>query len=61
MGLQIPPVGDRAHFVRAEVMVHEYEDGRMAVVHEGKRRLGFYDREGNLVEETERRRKVASG
>ena len=27
MSLQIPPVGDRAHFVRAKVVVHEYEDG----------------------------------
>ena len=61
MSLQIPPVGDRAHFVRAKVVVHEYEDGSMAVVHEGKRRLGFYNREGNLVEEVEQRRKVASG
>ena len=61
MSLQIPPVGDRAHFVRAKMVVHEYEDGSMAVVHEGKRRLGFYNREGNLVEEVEQRRKVASG
>ena len=43
------------------MVVHEYEDGSMAVVHEGKRRLGFYNREGNLVEEVEQRRKVASG
>ena len=61
MSLQIPPVGDRAHFVRAKVVVHKYEDGSMAVVHEGKRRLGFYNRLGNLVEEVEQRRKVASG
>ena len=61
MSLQIPPVEDRYHFVRAKVVVHEYEDGRMAVVHEGKRRLGFYDREGNLVEEVEQKRRVASG
>ncbi len=39
----------------------KYGDGSMAVVHEGKRKLGVYDREGNLLEETERRRKVASG
>ena len=61
MSLQIPPVEDRAHFVRAKVVVHEYGDGSMAVVHEGKRRLGFYDREGNLVEEVEQKRRVASG
>ena len=30
------------------IMVHEYECGGMAVVHEGKRKLGVYDREGNL-------------
>ncbi len=61
VSLQIPPVKDRYHFVRAEVVVHEYEGGSMAVFHEGKRRLGSYDREGSLVEETEERRKVASG
>ena len=42
-------------------MVYEYEDGNMAVVHEGKRKLGVYDREGNLVEEAERMRKAAPG
>ena len=61
MSLQIPPVGDRAHFVRAKVMVHEYPDGRMAVVHERKRKLGVYDREGNLVEEAEVMRRAAAG
>lgn len=59
--LQIPPVKDRHHFVRAKVMVHEYEDGSMAVVHGGKRKLGVYDREGNLVEEAEEIRKAAFG
>ena len=59
--LQIPAVGDRAHFVRARVMVHEYECGSMAVVHEGKRKLGVYDRDGNLVEGAEEIRKAASG
>ena len=61
MSLQVPAVEDRYHFVRAKVEVREYGDGSMAVVHEGKRKLGVYDREGNLLEETERRRKVASG
>lgn len=59
--LQIPPVGDRAHFVRAKVMVHEYEDGRMAVVHERRRKLGVYDKEGNLVEEGEEMKRAAAG
>ncbi len=47
MKLQIPPVKDRYHFVRANVMVHEYDDGRMAVYH-GKRRVGSYDSVGRL-------------
>ena len=59
--LQIPPVKDRYHFVRAKVVVHEYEDGRMAVVHGGKRKLGVYDREGTLVEEAEVIRKTVTG
>lgn len=59
--LQIPAVKDRHHFVRAKVMVHEYEDGSMAVVHGGKRKLGAYDRDGNLVEEAEEMRRAAAG
>ena len=47
--LQIPPVKDRNHFVRARVMVHEYSDGRMGVFH-GERRLGTYGREGRLTD-----------
>ena len=47
MSLQIPPVEDRYHFVRAGVMVHEHGDERMSVCH-GKRRLGRYDKEGRL-------------
>ena len=47
MSLQIPPVKDRYHFVRARVVVHEYCDGSMSVYH-GKRRLGRYDSEGRL-------------
>ncbi len=47
MSLQIPPVKDRHHFVKAKVMVHEHSDGSMSVYH-GKRRLGRYDKEGRL-------------
>lgn len=50
--LQIPPVEDRYHFVRARVMVHEYSDGSMAIYH-GKRRVGSYDSEGRLKTEGE--------
>ena len=46
--MQIPPVDDRNHFVRARVMVHEHSDGRMSVHHE-RQRLGIYDREGKLI------------
>ena len=60
LNLQIPPTRDRVHFVRAKVMVHEYEDGTMAVVHEGKRKLGVYDEEGNLIREAEEVRRVAA-
>ena len=60
MRLQIPPVEDRHHFVRAKVEVREYGDGSMAIYH-GRRSVGSYDREGNLVEGTERGKKVASG
>ena len=61
MSLQISAVRDRARFVRAKVVVREYEDGRMAVAREGKRKLGVYDREGNLVEEAEEVREAAVG
>ena len=47
MSLQIPPVEDSYHFVRAGVMVHEHGDERVSVYH-GKLRLGRYDREGRL-------------
>ena len=50
--LQIPPVQDRYHFVRAKVMVHEYSDGSMAIYH-GKRKVGSYDSEGQLKTEGE--------
>ena len=47
MSLQIPPVEDPYHFVKAKVMVHKHGDGRMSVYH-GKRRLGRYAKEGRL-------------
>ena len=45
--LQIPKTSDRCHYAKAEVKVHEYQDGRVAIFH-GPRLLGFYDREGHL-------------
>lgn len=55
MRLQIPPVADRYHFVRAKVMVHEHSDGSMSIYH-GKRRVGSYDSEGRLKNEGEKSR-----
>ena len=46
--LQIPPHRRRCHHVRARVMVHEYEDGAMAVFH-GTLRLGRYDAAGRRL------------
>ncbi len=46
--LQIPPQRHRCHCVRARVMVHEYEDGAMAVFH-GSWRLGQYDANERLL------------
>ena len=43
--LRIPPQRHRIHYVRAEVEVREYEDGRLAVSH-GPLRLGRYDADG---------------
>ena len=51
LGLQIPPSPLRPHFVRAMVRVHEYPDGRLAIVH-GPHRLADYDPEGKLCNST---------
>ena len=50
--LQIPPQRHRCHYVRAKVMVHEYEDGALAVFH-GVRRLGRYNARGRLLDNAE--------
>lgn len=47
--LQIPPSPARAHFVRAQVRVHEYPDGRLALFH-GPRRIATYTAAGTLQE-----------
>ena len=47
--LQIARQRHRCHYVRAKVMVHEYEDGSMAVFH-GGRRLGRWDARGRLLD-----------
>lgn len=48
--LQIPPNPSRPHFVKANVRVHRYPDGTLAIFH-GPRRLGRYDAEGRPITE----------
>jgi hypothetical protein len=48
LSLQLPPSRLRAHFVRADVRVHEYPDGALAV-YWGPHRLADYDVAGALV------------
>ena len=50
--LQIPPSPLRPHFVRANVRVHEYPDGTLAIFH-GPHRLANYRPDGSLVEQKE--------
>lgn len=46
--LQIPEQRHRRHFVKANVRVHEYPDGRLAIFH-GPRRLADYEADGTLI------------
>ena len=46
--LQIPEQRHRRHFVKADVRVHEYPDGRLAIFH-GPRRLADYHPDGTLI------------
>jgi len=48
--LQIPPQRHRHHYVKATVRVHEYPDGRLAVLH-GPSCLARYDAGGKLLAE----------
>ena len=45
--LQIPEQRHRRHFVKANVRVHEYPDGRLAIFH-GPRRLADYEADETL-------------
>jgi transposase len=45
--LQIPPNEYRMHYVKVQVRVHRYPDGRLAVFH-GPRKLAEYDKKGRL-------------
>jgi len=48
--LQLPPSPLRHHFVKAQVRVHEYPDGTLAVFH-GPRRIASYDSHFEPVEQ----------
>jgi len=48
--LQIPADKHRCHYIKANVRVHGYEDGSMAIFY-GPRRLADYDRDGKPVQE----------
>lgn len=48
--LQIPQSPLRAHFVKAQVKVRQYPDGRLAIFH-GPRCLGRYDKKGAIEDE----------
>ena len=49
LSLQLPPSRLRAHFVKANVRVHEYPDGELAV-YWGPHRLADYDAAGVMVQ-----------
>ena len=49
--LQLPPRSLRPHLVKANVRVHEYPDGQLAIFH-GPHRLADYRPDGTLIEET---------
>jgi hypothetical protein len=53
MRLQIPPSPHRHHFVQAQVRVHHYPDGTLAVFH-GPREIGRYSAEGTLQKEEQK-------
>jgi len=48
--LQIPADGPRPHYVKAQVRVHRYLDGRLGVFH-GPRLLARYEADGRLIEQ----------
>lgn len=46
--LQLPPGGDRRHYIRCPVVVHELINGRLAISYQGKR-IALFDQQGNLL------------
>ena len=51
--LQIPADKHRHHYVKCKVMVHEYQDGSLAVFH-GPRCLARFKADGNPVNEAKK-------
>ena len=47
LALQIPKDNYRCHYMKARVKVHRYFNGDLAIFH-GPRKLGEYDKKGNL-------------
>ena len=50
MSLQIPKSNNRAHYVKANVRVHQYVDGTMALFH-GPRKLAEFDEQGKPIKQ----------
>jgi len=51
--LQIPQDRHRHHYVKANVRVHQYPDGNLAVFH-GPRRLARFDADGTPIEDNDK-------
>jgi hypothetical protein len=56
--LQIPEQRHRRHFVKVNVRVHKYPDGRLAIFH-GPRRLADYEPGGSLIDQVSPTRTAA--
>ena len=52
--LQIPPSELRHHYVKAQVRVHHYADGTLALFH-GPREIGRYRADGTLDQEEQKK------
>ena len=48
LSLQLPRTAERAHYVRCEVTVHEFPEGRLGISYQG-RLLARYGRDGHLL------------
>lgn len=57
--LQIPEQAHRRHFVRANVRVHDYPDGRLAIFH-GPRLLARYEEDASLYQEPQPETKTSA-